>query len=125
MKITMTLYAAALAILAVSSAQSATFVDHVNVRFSTPVVVGTTTMPAGDCAIQVVRGSSDNVFLTFRSASGVSASVLVNRSNEMDNDTQLTGDQARVVLNRRGNDYRFDRIVMPDRSGFEVLPNVE
>src|SRR6185369_4722453 len=114
MKITMTLYAAALAILAASFAQSATFVDHVNVRFSTPVVVGTTTMPAGDCAIQVVRGSSDNVFLTFRSASGVSASVLVNRSNEMDNDTQLTGDQARVVLNRRGNDYRFDRIVMPD-----------
>jgi len=125
MKITMTLYAAALAILAASFAQSATFVDHVNVRFSTPVVVGTTTMPAGDCAIQVVRGSSDNVFLTFRSSSGVSASVLVNRSNEMDNDTQLTGDQARVVLNRRGNDYRFDRIVMPDRSGFEVLPNVE
>lgn len=125
MKITMTLCAAALAILAASSAPSATFVDYVNVRFSTPVVVGTTTVPAVDCAIQVVRGSGDNVFLTFRSQSGISASVLVNRSNEMDNDAQLPGEHARVVLNRRGNDYRFDRIVMPDRSGFEVLPNVE
>lgn len=125
MKITLTLCAAALAILAASSAPSATFVDHVNVRFSTPVVVGTTIMPAGDCAIQVVRGSSDNVFLTFRSQSGVSASVLVNRSNEIDNETQLFDGHARIVLNRRGNEYRFDRIVMPDRSGFEVLPNVE
>jgi hypothetical protein len=125
MKITMTLCAAALAILAASSAFSATFVDHVNVRFSTPVVVGTTTMPAGDCAIQVIRGSSDNVFLAFRSQSGVNASVMVNRSNEMDNETQLFDDHARIVLNRRGNDYRFERIVMPDHSGFEVLPNVE
>jgi hypothetical protein len=125
MKIMMTICAAALAICGTLGAQSATFVDHVTVRFSTPVVVGTTTVPAGECSIQVVRGSSDNLFLSFRSESGARVSVLVSRLNELDNDTQFTGDQPRIILSRHGDQYRFERILMPDHSGFEVLPNVE
>jgi hypothetical protein len=124
MKITMLICAAALAVCGTLSAQPATAVDHVTVRFSTPVLVGTTTMPAGDCAIQVVRGSSGSLFLAFRSE-GVSASVLVNRLNSMDSETSATDDHARLVLNRRGEEYRFARLVMPDQSGFEILPNVE
>jgi hypothetical protein len=125
MKIMMTICAATLAICSTLGAQTATDVGLIAVRFSTPVVVGTTTMPAGECTIQVLRGSSDNVILNIRSASGVIASVLVNRLNELDGDTQFTDDHARVVLSRRGNQLHFERILMTDHTGFGVLPNVE
>lgn len=125
MKIMMTICAAALAICGTLGAQTATSVDRFAVRFSTPVVVGTTTVPAGECSIQVLRGSSDNLILAVRSESGVTVSVLVNRLNDMDNNTQFTDGQPKIILSRHGNQYRFERILMPDHSGFEVLPNVE
>ncbi|SPE33810.1 conserved exported hypothetical protein [Candidatus Sulfopaludibacter sp. SbA6] len=124
MKIMMTICAAAIAICGTLSAQPATTVDLVKVHFSTPVQVGDATIAAGDCSIQVLRGSSDYLILAFHPESGHTVSVLANRVSEQSGDTS-TGKFPEVVLSRRGNDYRFERFLMPDHSGFEVLGSVE
>jgi len=118
MKKLMTIGAVILAACGLTLAQG--LVDHVNVHFNNPVLVGSTTIPAGDCSIQIVRGSSDNVMLTVRAHSGAVATVLANRMDEMD--TENVGKDAEVFLTRDGNDYRFDRIILPDHTGLEVLP---
>jgi len=124
MKIMMTICAAAIAICGTLSAQSATSVDQVKVHFSTPVEVGSATIAAGDCSIQVLRSSSDSVVLALRPESGRTVSVLVNRVSEPAGEMDTNG-SPQVILSRHGNDYRFERILMPDHSGFEVLNPVE
>src|SRR6266700_998234 len=89
-----------LAICGSALAQSG-FMDQVNVHFSNPVVVNGTTIPAGDCNIQVLRGSSDNLVLAVRSQSGVAAQVLVNRMDEME--LGNTVKDAQVILAHTGN----------------------
>ena len=120
MKIMMTICAAAIAICGTLGAQSATSLDQMRVHFSTPVEVAGSTVAAGDCSIQVLRGSSDNIVLALRPESGRAISVLVNRLTDTDDATDNKSPQ--VILSRHGSDYRFERIVMPDHSGFEVLP---
>ena len=83
MKIMMTICAAAIAISGTLCAQPATSVDRVNVRFATPVEIGGSTIAAGDCSIQVLRGSGDNIILAIRPESGPTVSVLVNRVSEL------------------------------------------
>jgi hypothetical protein len=94
--------------------------DTINTHFNTPVVVGETTLPAGDVTITISRGTN-NVILTLRSASGVTASALANRISEFtDRDTNTT-----VVLGRHGNDLKVERIWLADHTGFALLPNAE
>jgi hypothetical protein len=117
MKIWTAICAAAIAICGTVYAQNA--MDNINVRFATPVVVGETTIPAGDCNIQVMRGSSDNVVLVLRGQNGVNANVLVNRLNDMDVDFN---DHVNVILNHRtDNRYQLVRILLPDHTGFQVI----
>jgi len=110
--------AAAIAVCGTGRAQS--FVDRVTVHFSTPVMVGDTTLPAGDCSIQVMRGSSDNVVLEVRSESGTPAAVLVQVSRLIDSN-EVTNGHVNVVLSHRNNNYQLDRVVFPDHTGFQVL----
>jgi len=115
MKILTTIFGAALLLGGILNAQTIT--DRVNVRFSTPVVVGDTKMPAGDCEIQVVRGGSDTLVLVVRSQAGPYTSVLATRLTDT---TTEVSDHAVVVLDRVGDGYRLDRIVLPDHSGFQL-----
>jgi hypothetical protein len=118
MRVLTMICAAAIAVCGTGRAQS--FVDRITVHFSTPVMVGETTLPAGDCSIQVMRGSSDNVVLEIRSESkqGDSVLVLVNRLTDSN---VVTNGHATVVLSHRNNAYQVDQIVLPDHTGFQVL----
>ena len=110
--------AAAIAVCGTGRAQN--FVDRIAVHFSTPVMVGDTTLPAGDCSIQVIRGSSDNVVLEVRSESGTRAGVLV-QVNRLSESNVVTNGHTTVILSHRNNSYQLDQIVLPDRTGFQVL----
>jgi hypothetical protein len=94
-------------------------VDRISVRFATPVLIGETKFPAGDCDIQVVRGSSDQVVLVMRSHDGPSASALVNFIS--DDTTDTTDGHASLILERRGDTYRLNRIVLPDHTGYQLV----
>jgi hypothetical protein len=120
MKFLLTIGAAALALVGAANAQSV--VDKFTVHFSMPIMVSGTTLPAGDSTIQVLRGSSDSVILAIRTESGATACAVVNRLNETDTDT---GGHARVILSHRGNDYRLESVLLPDHTGFKVLPTAE
>jgi len=124
MKITMTLCAAAIAICGMLNAQPATSVDRVNVHFSTPVEVGSVTIPAGDCSIEVLRGAIDDRVLEFRPQSGHAVFILTDRVNEPVAEGYTAG-STQVVLVRHGGDYRFERLLLPDHKGFEVVRPVE
>jgi hypothetical protein len=116
MKIWMTMCAAGLSICGFLSAQ---MVDTISVRFSSPVVVGEKTLPAGNCSIHVIRGSGDTIMLSVRAESGETTAVLVNRLSDGPDDN------ASVVLSRRGKDLRLDKVWLPDHTGFAVLPTAE
>jgi hypothetical protein len=114
MKILTTICAAALLLCGAMFAQSP--VDQLNVRLSSPVAVGDATLPAGNVNIQIIRGSGDNVTLVFRAESGMTTTALVNRlySDE-------SGEGARLILKNNGTVTRLDRILMGDRTGFQLL----
>jgi hypothetical protein len=115
MKIYTTLCCAALAVCSAIYAQSP--VDHMTVHFSTPVIVGETKLPAGDCDIQVLRGSSDSIILVLRSQAGPYTSVVASHLSEADTDGEGS---TSVVLNRRGNDLHVYRILLPDHTGYQL-----
>ena len=64
---TTTLSAAALLFGSILHAQSG---DRITVRFATPVIVGETQIPAGQCDIQVMRSNADSILLVVRPESG-------------------------------------------------------
>src|ERR1035437_9545457 len=68
MKLFTTFCCAALALCSAVYAQSPA--DRITVHFNTPVIVGETKLPAGDCDIQVMRGTSDTIILVLRSQAG-------------------------------------------------------
>jgi hypothetical protein len=117
MKIWMTICAVGLSICGFVNAQIP--VDTVVVHFTSPVMVGDKTMPAGECTIRVIRGSGDNVLLSVRSESGETTAVLVNRLNDG------SDDNSSVVLTRHGKDLRLNKVWLPDHTGFAVLPTAE
>lgn len=123
MKTMMAICVAALAVCGTLSAQYGNTVDRLTVHFSTPVEVGTTMIPAGDCTLQVVRGLSDNVILVTHPETGAVVTVMVNRMNYMDSDVD-TGKGGQVILNRHGDVLRLERILLPDHTGFEILPKL-
>jgi len=90
--------------------------DMVTVHFATPVIAGETTLPAGNVSIKIERGSN-HVFLTLRSDSGVTTTVVANRINEFGE----RGPNAAVVLGRHGNDLRIERIWLGDGTGFAII----
>lgn len=113
MKLFTMIFSAAIAI-GTLSAQT----DRLTARFPSPVQVNGTTMPAGEVTIQVIRSSSDNVFLAVRSAHGETANVLVNRVDNIGDEGMPT-----ILLTRNGNTLHFRGISFADASGFEVFPN--
>ena len=110
--------AAAIAVCGTGLAQSPA--DRITVHFATPVMVGDTMFPAGDCSIQVIRGSSDNVLLEVRSASESVGGVFVQVSRLSDSEITTNG-HATVILRHRNGQYQLDQIVLPDQTGFRVL----
>jgi len=119
MKLFTTFCCAALALCSAVYAQAPA--DHITVHFSTPVIVGETTLPAGDCDIQVMHGSSDSIILVLRSQAGPGTLAVASRLSEGTTDAEGS---ASVVLNRRGNDLHVYRILLGDRTGYQ-LNNVE
>jgi 2-methylaconitate cis-trans-isomerase PrpF len=109
--------AAAIAVCGTVYAQSS--VDRISVHFSTPVMVGETTLPAGDFSIQVIRGASDSVMLELRSAAGTRDGILVPVSRLSDSDVDTNG-HVSVILSHRNNAYQLEQIVLADHTGFQV-----
>ena len=115
MKLLTTLCCAALALCSAIYAHSPA--DHIMVHFSTPIIVGETKLPAGDCDIQVMRGSSDSIILVLRSPGGPSIEAVASHLSEGDTDAEAgTG----VVLNRHGNDLHLYRILFTDHTGYQL-----
>jgi hypothetical protein len=119
MKTFTTFCCAALALCSAIYAQSPN--DHITVHFDTPVIVGETKLPAGDCDIQVMRGSSYSIILVIRSQAGPYTAAVASRLFE---DNPVAEGTTRVVLDRRGNDLHLYRILLTDHTGFQ-LQNAE
>jgi len=120
----MTICAAAIAICGLLNAQQATSVDQVKVHFSTPVEAGGAMVAAGDCSIQVLRGATDSLILELHPDTGSTVFVRATRLNRPINYAEV-GSAPQVILSRNGENYKFERILMPDHSGFEVVGSVE
>ena len=115
MKIFTTFCCAALALCSAIYAQSPA--DRITVHFNTPVIVGETKLPAGDCDIQIMHGSSDSIILVLRSQGGPSTLAVVSRLSE--GNTDADGGTS-VVLSRRGNDLQLYRILLNDNTGYQL-----
>ena len=103
------------AALALGSAVYAQFpVDHITVHFNTPVIVGETKLPAGDCDIRVAHGSSDNIILILRMQGGPAIETVASRFWGEDDDN------TNVILQRQGNDLHLYRIQLPDHTGYQL-----
>ncbi|HTS30734.1 MAG TPA: hypothetical protein VMH81_32900 [Bryobacteraceae bacterium] len=117
MKAMMLMCATAILICGMGLAQSN--VERLSVHFATPVVVGDSRIPAGDCTIQVIRGSSDSVLLELRGASDRGSGILVPVSRM--NDSAIEGNgHARIVLSLRNDQYQLDQLILGDGSGFQI-----
>jgi hypothetical protein len=90
--------------------------DTVTVHFANPVTVGDATLPAGDVTITIQHGNP-NVMLTFRSESGVAATVLATRISGPAND-QRAGTQ--VILGRSNSGDKVERVWLDNLTGFEL-----
>ena len=89
--------------------------DMITVHFANAVTVGDTTLPAGDVTVTVEHGNS-NVLLTFRSESGVTATVLASRISGPANDDRHT----MVVLDKSAAGYKIGRIWVNENTGFSL-----
>jgi hypothetical protein len=114
MKIFTTLCCATLALCGAIYAQTPN--DHLTVHFNTPVTVGETKLPAGDCDIQVTRGTSDTTILVLRSQAGPSVLATANHLSDDSTDSANTS----VVLNRRGNDFHLYRILFAGGAAYQL-----
>jgi hypothetical protein len=115
MKLVTTFCCAALALCSAIYAQSPN--DRITVHFDTPVIVGETKLPAGDCDIQVMHGSSDSIILVIRSQAGPNTAAMASRLFE---GNSVAEGSTRVVLNRRGNDLHLYRILLTDHTGYQL-----
>jgi len=115
MKILTTLCCAAFALCSAIYAQSPA--DHIMVHLNTSVIVGDTKLPAGDCDIQVMRGSSDSIILVLRSPGAPAIAAVASHLSEGDTDAEAS---TSVILNRRGNDLHLYRVLLADRTGYQL-----
>src|ERR1039458_7937656 len=100
MKILTTLCCAAFALCSVIYAQPPA--DHIMVHFNTSVIVGDTKLPAGDCDIQVMRGSSDSIILVLRSPGALAIAAVASHLSEGDTDAEASRGQQRSGPQRSG-----------------------
>jgi hypothetical protein len=89
--------------------------DTINVHFVSPVIVGETTLPAGNVTITVQRGNP-HVLLTFRSESGITSTVTASRVNDFNDERPDT----EVVLSRTANGLKVERVWLGDHTGFSL-----
>ncbi len=115
-KIIATLFAAALAVSGSLYAQGLN--DSVTVHFSSPVIIGMRTLPAGECSIRIIRGSTNSILLSARAETGAISNVLVTRLYE---DASETHGSANVVLERHNDGLHLERIWLPDGTGLQVI----
>ena len=115
MKTLTTFCFAALALCSAAFAQSNP--DHLVVHLNTPVMVGETKLPAGDCDIQVRNGSSDTPILVIRSKGGPSIAAMVSRMAEGDTDAAT---KPSLILNHRGNDLQLSQVLFGDSIGYRL-----
>jgi hypothetical protein len=111
----MKLLTIALSAFALCGAALAAPIDTVTAHFSTPVMVGEKTLPAGDVTFNVIHGTS-SLLLTVRSASGPVALVVVNRIHE----SQEPG-RASVIIGRSGDALKLERVWLDNGVGFAVM----
>ena len=111
---TTTLSAAALLFGSLLYAQSS---DRITVRFATPVMVGETQIPAGQCDIQVMRSNADSILLVVRPESGSAVSVMASHFDG--SNTKVNGD-ANVILDHKGDNMHLSQILFPDHTGYQV-----
>ena len=114
MKIFSTFCCAALALCGALYAQSTS--DHLTVHFNSPVMVGETQLPAGDCDIQVMHGNSNNVVVVLRSQGGRATAAVASRLSDGSEDAEGS-----IVLNRRGNELHVSRILFNDHTGYQLI----
>src|ERR1039458_1495138 len=115
MKILTTLCCAAFALCSAIYAQ--TPAHHTMVHFNTSVIGGDTKPPAGDCDIQVMRGSSHSIILGLRSPGAPAIAAVARHLSEGDTDAEAnTG----VVLSRRCADLHLSRILFAYRTVFQL-----
>jgi hypothetical protein len=110
-------FTAAIALCGAAFAGSA---DTITAHLSTPVVVGQKTLPAGDITMNVVSGTSDYPILAVRAQNGESVAVVVSRINNTDEQSH-----ASLVLERRGDQLKLERVWLDDGTGFAVIPDGE
>src|SRR5690349_16982865 len=108
----MKIFTIAFTALALCGAALAGPADTINAHFSTPVLIGDKTLPAGDITFNVLRGSN-SVIVTARSQNGTAAAVVVNRIYDLDENGR-----ASIVLGKHGNDLKLERIWLDGRTGF-------
>src|SRR5215831_9479173 len=96
-----------LLLLAAALALCAQTTGALTVHLATPVVVGETSIPAGDCTIQVRHEAGDSVTLLVRSSEGPAAAILVNRIVDASGESIYN---PHIVLRRDGNVYHFQKL---------------
>jgi hypothetical protein len=112
MKLFATLCSAALAICGALNAQS--YADRITLNFPAPVTVNGVTIPAGPATIELLS-TSGNPILAVRSDAGATATMLANRY-----EITADEDEPKVILDRKGETYHIDRILLPDHVAFQV-----
>ena len=110
----MKLLTIALTALTLCGAALAAPVDIVTVHFTTPVMIGEKTLPAGDVTFNVIHGSS-SLLLTARAADGTAALVTVSRLHQSEETPRSS-----VILGRAGNTVKLERIWLDSGEGFGV-----
>ena len=88
MKTLTTFCCAALALCSAIYAQGP--IDHMTVHFNSPVLVGETKFPAGDCDIRVMHGNTNAIILVLRAQDGPTAAVAASRLSLGDQESDET-----------------------------------
>jgi hypothetical protein len=116
----MKVFAISFTVLAICGAAFAGSADTITAHLSNPVVVGQKTLPAGDITMNVVSSGSDFPILAVRAQNGESVAVVVSRINSPDEQSH-----ASVVLGRRGDQLKLERVWLDDGTGYAVIPDGE
>jgi hypothetical protein len=102
----MKLFTIALSAIALCGAAFAAPVDTFTARFSTPVMIGDKTLPAGEVTFNVLHGTS-SMLLVARSANNDAAMIVVNRQYE----TEESG-KSEVTLSKSGNTLKVEKVTV-------------
>ena len=120
MKTFATILFTALAVVGIAGAQGIN--SSIKLHLDQAVMVGETSIPAGDCTIQVLNGNSDTLALLVRSAAGMQTTVMINHINPID---ARTHNAANVTLKSHDGRFWLDTVWISGDQGFQVLEPVE